>query len=344
MKTQRDIIAIGASAGGVEALSTLIAGLPADLGAALLIVLHVGRASRGSLPRVLARAGKLPAEYARDGEPIEPGRIYIAPSDCHLLVEPPGRVRLSRGPREHFTRPAIDPLFRSAAAAYGPRIVGLVLSGMGRDGTAGLSAIRRAGGVALVQDPDDAICSRMPRSALEHVAVDAVAPSAALPALLVRLAAGEDVAAVAATRGASQRPRTIAGREGDSMAEADGDLERPAALTCPECGGAVREEGADGLTIYRCHIGHRFAADGLAAWQIQDLEHALSMALRVLNERAELSRRMAAQTRAAGHAYIAERWEKARREAEDRADTLRRFLEREWQQPEREEEFEPGGG
>jgi two-component system chemotaxis response regulator CheB len=349
MATARDVIAIGASAGGVETLSTLVAGLPARFGAALLVVLHIGRSGRSSLPEILARAGPLPAAFGRHGERIEPGRIYVAPPDHHLLIEPGGRIRLSRGPREHFTRPAIDPLFRAAASCCGPRVVGLLLSGAGRDGAAGLSAIRQAGGVAVVQDPRDAIVPGMLRNALEHIAVHAVAPAAALPALLVRLVAGEPVprqvvpAPVALTgRPAAAPPDTIAGKEDDPMADADDRFQRPAALTCPECGGAVREERADGLKLYRCHIGHRFAAEELAGGQFTELERALNIALRVLNERAELARRMEAQLRDVGHVHLAARWEKVRRDAEAQIEVVRRFLERDWPQPEKDEERASG--
>ena len=183
----RDIIVIGASAGGVEALSQLARHLPADLPAAVFVVLHVPPYSPGLLPRILSRSRTLPASHPADGEAIRNGRITIAPPDHHLLLEG-GRIRLTRGPRENGHRPAVDPLFRTAACSFGPRVVGVVLSGTLDDGTAGLAAIKQRDGVAVVQDPDEALYTGMPRSAMESVAVDYCLPINGIAELLVRLA------------------------------------------------------------------------------------------------------------------------------------------------------------
>ena len=188
MGTAPSIVVIGASVGGVEAIGFLASALPPDFAAAVLVVLHIG-AHKSVLPRLLSQRGPLPACHPGDGDPIRPGRIYVAPPDHHLLVEP-GRVRLARGPRENWVRPAVDPLFRSAAQAYGPGVVGVVLTGGLNDGTAGLFEIKRCGGVAVVQDPDDAVSPGMPQSALRHVAVDHRLPLAAIPALLAELVVG----------------------------------------------------------------------------------------------------------------------------------------------------------
>ena len=181
------IVCVGASAGGIEALRTLVAGLPADFGASILVVLHTSPESPGILGNILDRAGALAAANAVDGERIQPGRIYVAPSDHHLLVEP-GRLRLTRGPKENRFRPAIDPLFRSAASVYGPMAVGVILSGNLDDGSAGLRAIKQLGGAAIVQDPEEALFPSMPRSALEHVRVDYCLPVAEIASVLTRLA------------------------------------------------------------------------------------------------------------------------------------------------------------
>jgi two-component system chemotaxis response regulator CheB len=183
----RDILLIGASAGGVQALSAVVGALPRDLPAAVFVVLHIAPYGRSAMPMILSRAGVLPATHAEDGEPIEPGRVYVAPADHHLMLEP-GRVRLSRAPTENGQRPSVDVLFRSAAQAYGPRCVGVVLTGNLDDGTIGLAVVKKYGGIAVVQDPEEADYPSMPRSALHNVEVDYVSPLAGIAPLLVELA------------------------------------------------------------------------------------------------------------------------------------------------------------
>src|SRR5262245_27288904 len=177
-----DIIVVGASAGGVEALTQLVRALPADLPASVFVVLHVPAQSPSVLPTILSRVSPLPAVHPEDGEAIQPGRIYVAPPDRHLLVKR-GHVRLARGPRENSNRPAVDPLFRTAGRAYGRRVVGVVLSGVLDDGTAGLAAVKMRGGVAVVQGPDEALYPGMPRNAAENVAVDYCLPVGQIAAL-----------------------------------------------------------------------------------------------------------------------------------------------------------------
>jgi two-component system chemotaxis response regulator CheB len=287
-----EVIVVGASAGGVEALKQLVAGLPADLPAAVFVVLHVPAHGTSVLPRILSRAGRLPAAHARDQEPIAPGRIYVAPPDQHLLVEH-GRVRVTRGPRENGHRPAADPLFRSAARAYGSAVVGLVLSGALDDGTAGLAAIKRRGGVAVAQSPADALYPGMPASAVEHVAIDFCLPVAEIAPVLIRLAqtppapASEEVAV-------SREMDLETGIQENGTLPAGGERPgQPSVFGCPECGGVLFELHDGALIRYRCRVGHAWTADGLLAEQSHTLEAALWAAARALEERVDLSRRLA---------------------------------------------------
>ena len=306
----RDIITIGGSAGSLSTVLSIASGLPADFSGNVFVVVHIGH-SRSRLPDLITHAGKLPATAPRDCEPIEPGRIYVAPADRHLLVEP-GLVRVSRGPREHFTRPAIDPLFRSAARAYGARVIGVVLSGRGSDGAAGLDTIKRAGGLAVVLDPREAVAAEMPTAAAEIVDPDFVAAEAELPALLTRL---------------SREPIPAVGRQPLSQLPEPIQMpEPPLGLTCPECGGTVRKIGNGTAAQYRCHIGHIFGARELLPAQLGLLEKALDVAQRVLNERIELARQMAEDARRAGQSYGVQYWERVRAEAEQQVDAIRRVL------------------
>lgn len=339
---RRDIIVIGASAGGPEALRRLVAGLPRDLPAALFVVLHIG-ARRSGLPGLLSAAGPLPAAWAADGEPIRPGRIAVAPPDHHLLVEP-GRLRLSRGPRENWTRPAVDPLFRSAAQAYGPRVGGVLLSGGLSDGTAGFAEIARRGGTTIVQDPAEAEHPGMPLSALRYTRVDHRLPVGEMPRLLARLAGTSPKPAAGAPAGEGP-PRISADPlpTREETVNSGYTLKPPVALTCPICGGAVKEAVVDSLPYYTCHIGHRFAASDMDEAQFRQMEGALEVALRALNERAALCRRMADAARRRGATRSVAQWDAATREAEEKAQVLRGFVERDWQRPDPDADEEGAG-
>ena len=181
------MIVVGGSAGAVEALRILVEGLPSDLDASVLVVVHIPPSAPGHLVEILQRRSALPVCWARDGQALERGRVYVAPPDAHLVVDD-GHIRLTHAPRENHNRPAIDPLFRSAALAHGPRVIGVVLSGRLDDGTAGLWAVKERGGTTVVQDPDDAAHPDMPRNALAYTAADHVTPASALGPLLGRLA------------------------------------------------------------------------------------------------------------------------------------------------------------
>jgi two-component system chemotaxis response regulator CheB len=295
---QRDVIVIGASAGGVQALQGLVAQLPPELPASVLIVLHLMSAGTSVLDSILDRAGPLPVTSARDGEELERGHVYVAPPDFHLLLRG-SKIHLSAGPRENGHRPAIDPLFRSAARAYGSRVIGVVLTGTLDDGTDGLRLIKQRGGATVAQDPDDAAYGDMPRSAIDYVGPDRVVPLAGMGAVLFDLI---DAPLDPPPDDAVEDPRDQAidlvevefGRE-----EIEGDA---TLLTCPDCGGVMLERDEGGVVRFACQVGHAYSPDSLGEEQGEALESALWTAIRTLEERSDLLRRMArrADRRGAG--------------------------------------------
>ncbi len=329
------IIVIGASAGGVEAIGRLVAALPADLDAALFVVLHIG-AHRSELPILLNHWKTLQASHPGNGEPILRGHIYVAPPDHHMVLEH-GVIRLTRGPRENWARPAVDPLFRSAARAYGPEVVGIILTGGLNDGTAGLFEIKQRGGTTIVQDPDDAADPGMPGSALQHVAVDHCLRLHDIPPLLTTLVAG-------ARPGAVPVVAATADKAGSQEMTAEYKLDDPVAVTCPDCGGALSRTELGTLTQFRCHIGHVYTAEVMVAAQFAAMEWALEAAMRSLSERGELCRQMADRSREANDAGSAALWAGAMREAKERTGVLRRLLEQEWIHPGGIASLTPSGG
>jgi two-component system chemotaxis response regulator CheB len=321
---RRDIIVLGASAGGVEALRTVVAGLPPDLDAAVLVVLHIPTYSGSALPHILSRAGCLPARHPVSGESVTAGTIYVAPPDHHLLLDS-GKAMLTRGPTENGHRPAIDVLFRSAARTAGRRVIGAVLSGVLDDGTAGLAAIAGQGGTTLVQDPEDAIYRAMPANALRHVAVDHVATAAELGPLLARLTA-EDYDGDAHQHPIPALLRMEADHATmDESAMSDGT--RLGTLSCPECNGALFEMRDGPLTRYRCRVGHTWSAESLFGQQSQQLEGALWMALRVLEEKAALARMLRDRAASRDHDMTAHRFHVQEAEATQAASLIRSMLE-----------------
>ena len=320
----RDIIVIGASAGGVQALMELARGLPEDLPAAVFVVVHTSPISPGILPHIISRAGSLPAAHASDGDAVRHGRIYVAPPDHHLLIKN-GTMRVVRGPKENGFRPAVDPLFRTAARVAGPRAIGVVLSGGLDDGTEGLALIKEYGGVAVVQDPDEAPFPSMPASAVAYVQVDHVLPVAEIPAVLARLAREPlpvGALAMKPTNGEEQDVAEI----GDASLVTRDLPGPPTAFTCPECGGALWELRQGKLLRFRCHVGHSYTAEGLVAEQTRDLESALWTALRALEEHAGLRRRMAKRARTGSYPAVADEYEKQAQQAEARAGVIRQVL------------------
>jgi len=322
---RRDIVVIGASAGGVEALRTLVAALPPDLPAAVLVVLHIPAYGGSVLPAILDRAGPLPARAAAPGEPLIAGHVLVAPPDQHLGIDD-GSASLTRGPRENGHRPAIDVLFRTAARAHGPRVVGVVLSGVLDDGTAGAVAIRRQGGAVLIQDPKDAMYPAMPLSALDHVSPDHIAPAEDIGRLI-------DTMCRAEIDGSEPEPSTLMQMEAD-LAKMDGDAMNdpvrpgvPSGFSCPDCSGTLFEIRDGELVRYRCRVGHAWSPESLLGEQALQLDGALWMALRSLEEKAALSRELRERATERGNPLTAQRFAEQADEATRAASLIRRMLQ-----------------
>lgn len=299
-----DIVVVGASAGGVEALVEMARSLPADLPAAIFVVLHIPPDGERVLHKILDRAGPLPAIPAEDEMAIETGRIYVAPPDHHLLIEK-GIIRLSNGPRENRHRPAVDPLFRSAARAYGPGVIGIVLSGTLDDGTLGLAAVKLRGGLAVVQS--DPLFPGMPNSARERVEIDYAAPASEIGPLLSKL---------------TRMPLQRRGEHIMPLPDAGEQLQgggKPSAFSCPDCHGVLWEIEGGELLHYRCRVGHTYGVDSLSTAQTEMLEEALWAALRALEEKQGLAERLAARSEEQGQAGAAKRFREQAREAGMRA-------------------------
>jgi two-component system, chemotaxis family, protein-glutamate methylesterase/glutaminase len=322
--TGHDIVVVGAYAGGVEALRTMVSRLPADLPAAVFVVLHVPAIATSVLPAILRRAGDLPADHAVDGAEIERGCIYIAPPDHHLLIQP-GFMRVNRGPKENGYRPAIDPMFRTAAATYGSRVVGVILSGVLDDGTAGLAMVKTHGGHALVQDPASALYPMMPTSAIDAAEPDLVAMPEELAEVIAQLAHE----AVPATMAPADDPLLDDENfiEIDRAASERPQAGSPSGFVCPDCGGALWElEDTTGLLSFRCRTGHGYSIETLASGQTETVEYALWAALRALEERAAMARRMAGRLRGRGSKSSATRFESQADAAVQQALVIRQAL------------------
>ena len=318
-----DIVTIGASAGGVEALQSLVSVLPGELSAAVFVVIHIPADASSLLPSILEKAGNLPALAPPDDTPIEHGRIYVAPPNRHMLIEP-NRVRIIFGPRENRHRPAIDPLFRSAAWTYRTRVIGVLLSGNLDDGTAGLSAIKSCGGTTIIQDPDEALFPDMPSNALKNGIVDHRLTIKEIAELLIELATrpASDAPERMPKRIATEIEFTKMNNDIENMAE----LGTPTAFACPSCHGALWELQDGNLTRYRCHTGHAFSPESLLAEQSDAVEEALYSALRALEEKATALRRLAGQYQRLPK--LQRDYERRAGEADKSADSIRSLLDR----------------
>jgi two-component system chemotaxis response regulator CheB len=332
----RNVIVIGASSGGIDALRQVVGGLPADFPAPVCVVLHTSPQSPGILDQILSRVGPLKAITASGGERLRPGQIYVAPADFHLLVEP-GVVRTSKGPRENRFRPAIDPLFRSAAQVYGPAAIGVILTGSLDDGTAGLWALKQLGGTAIVQDPAEALYPSMPQNAINHVNVDYITPLAGVAPLLVSLTAAASAeiadrpAEVGSPDAAVAGPELIDIEVKIAMEEnpIDAGLPRlgePSIFACPECHGVLLQL-KEGLRVrFRCHTGHAYSVASLLAAIEEGIEESVWNAIRALEEGQLLLSRMAEHLNTSHDNIDVQQLAARSVEAKQQADALRRLI------------------
>ncbi|MCS7481338.1 chemotaxis protein CheB [Umezawaea endophytica] len=317
----RDLVVVGASAGGVEALRNFVSGLPLGLPAAVVVVLHLPAGGNSALPAILARSGLLPAVSARHGMELEHGLIHVAPPDHHVVVDD-GVLTLSRGPTENGHRPAVDALFRSASLARGPRVIGVVLSGALDDGTAGMVAISARGGVTMAQDLGDALYRGMPGSVMRHVRMDHVLPARLLGSA-VRRHAGELVE----TDGLPAPPALLRMETLFAVQKTVevNDLGEPSGFSCPDCSGTLVELDAE-RKRFRCRVGHAWTADALLDAQAGTLERALWTALRTLEEKVSLARKLRMDARKRGGERLAERYARTEEESAHAAGVLRGYL------------------
>ncbi len=321
---RRDVVVAGASAGGVEALRALVRSLPADFPASLLVTMHLSPSARSALPMILDRSGPLPAVAATHGAPLRPGVIYVAPPDRHLLTDD-GSVILTKGPTENGHRPAINATFRSAAVTAGARTIGVILSGTLDDGSSGLRSVVDRGGLAVVQDPADALYSSMPENALAVVDAEYVLPAAELGVALDKLVR----APVEASEFTRPSPALLLedriARDGVRLGAVVPDAGLPpSGFTCPDCHGALME--VDAVGQYRCRIGHAWSVEALLAAHDTEFQRALSMALRSLDEKAALAQRLREDSKHRHHSMLAERYATTADECAAAAETLRNFL------------------
>jgi len=321
---KHDVIVIGASAGGVEAISRVVSELPRDMQASILIVLHVSR-GRSLLPEILTRAGRMPASHPPDGEPLKYGQIYVAPPDHHLLVDE-GAARVVHSASENGVRPAVDPLFRSAARCYGPRVIGVILTGALDDGASGIVAIKEAGGITVVQDPSEAFSPGMPRSAVNTGKVDHVLPLRDIPVLLTALIEEEAPPMPAGIKSTHLRAMEPDLAQMPLAVHAHDRPGHPSVFTCPECHGILWEVDEAGLLRFRCRVGHVYSQDSMLAAQTDEVDRALWTALRTLEERAALAHKLAERGRERSHTWVDKAFTIRAREAENEAAQIRALL------------------
>lgn len=322
----KDIVVIGGSSGSIEALQVLVSALPANFHATIFVVVHVGAYGPNTLDRILESAGRLPAANAKDWEEFKRGHVYVAPADHHLILERTGYTRLTRGPKENRTRPAVDPLFRSAAAAFGPRVVGVILSGFLDDGTAGLWAIKERGGTAIVQDPQEARAPGMPQSALAHVEVDHCLPVEQIATLLGELANTPTKEKGAKPVSKSMETEVKIAQEDKALESGVMELGEPSIYACPECHGVLLQIKEGSVLRFRCHTGHAYSLETLLSEFNERTEEALWSAIRSIEETVLLIRRMAGRLHEHEHRGAAQTLEKQADDAQARANLVRQAV------------------
>lgn len=324
----RDIVVIGTSAGGLQALTALLPAIPEDLGAAILIVMHRTENTASVLPDILSRNSSLPVHTPEDGATIRRNHIYLAPAGVHMLLEN-GRIRLVRGPRENRHRPAVDPLFRSAAATYGPRVIGIILTGMLDDGTSGLMVVCAHGGEAIVQNPATAMFPAMPQNALNRVPDAQVLDLEEIPSTLAEMVKAEvdakDYRGFPNNEDLAVRESKIADAEMSEI-ENDNHVGEPSEFACPECGGVLWEIEQGDLLRFRCRVGHAYTADHLQAAQRHAVESALWAGLRALEESLSMYRKLAVRAKATNNRFTAQLYADRIATTETNTRVLQQFL------------------
>lgn len=324
---KRNIIVIGASAGGFDAFRRVVADLPPDFQASVFIVWHMAPHIRGVLPNVLNRENSIYAAHAFDGEPIEPGRIYIAPPDRHMIIED-GIIRITKGPKENRFRPAVDPLFRSAAYSYDNRVIGVVISGALDDGTAGLWTIKHRGGIAVAQDPLDAEVPSMPENAIREVEVDHIVPVSEMAALLVKLCSEEPEAPPTPSPAEDEKTSLEIRIAAEDSAFESGvmNLGNLTPFTCPECHGVLSKITDGDRARYRCHTGHAFSSDALLASVTENIEESLWSAIRGVEESIMLLNHIGDHYSEINEPKLAATYFQKAKEAETRAGLVRQAV------------------
>jgi two-component system chemotaxis response regulator CheB len=314
----------------VESLQKLLSGLPKNLPASIFIVQHLLPHKASNLPQILQRESKLPVSSPKPEQKIERSHIYVAPPDRHLILEN-NHMKLVHGPRENYARPSVDVLFRSAALQYGERVIGIVLSGSLGDGTSGLQAIKSAGGIAIVQDPDEALYPSMPMSAAQQVAVDATLPLAKIAEALTRLVQKP----VKNMKSKKTSKKKLAKRELDRIKikketiDKEGEYGVPSVYSCPDCRGVLWEIKDGELVRFRCRTGHAYLPEILSERQSDNIEGSLWAAMTALEEKSSLSRRLAKKFSGFGDPHAAERFREKSEDALLKAEVLREILMRE---------------